>query len=119
MHPSVWPPEETHKEAGSMSLMDRLDKIASRLEDEGHIREAYELDIVSNELENFWKNNQSTLFFDEMTNQEIRPEETEKILRAYEQGADTEFSVSDVTGIDSYKCKKVLDTALEHDLLNR
>lgn len=53
MHPSVWSPKDTMKLAGSLFLTERLDKVASQLEKKGYIKEAYEIDTISNELESF------------------------------------------------------------------
>jgi hypothetical protein len=64
-----------------------------------------------------WEDKDATLFWDEVTNQEIKKDDAKKILDAFEKGADTEHSVSDVTGIDSYTCKKVLDIANKNKLL--
>jgi len=64
-----------------------------------------------------WKDNNATLFWDEITNEEISKENAKKILEAFDGGADTEFSVSKVTKIDPYTCKKVLDIANRFELL--
>ena len=64
-----------------------------------------------------WKDNDAALFWDEISNQEIDKEDAKKILDAFDKGADTEFSISEVTKIDSYTCSKVLDIANKFELL--
>ena len=101
-----------------LELASRIDLIASNLEKAGRFKEAYQLDIIANTIEAQWESNDATVFFDEIANQDIKAEDAKKIIDAYEKGADTEHSVAEVTGIDSWTCKKVLDIAHEHDLLN-
>lgn len=58
-------------------------------------------------------------FYNEIANEDIKQSDADKIVQTYENGADTEYSVAKVTGIDSWTCKKVLDIALKHNLLNQ
>ena len=50
-----------------MPLMASLDRISDRLENMGHVKEAYALDVIANTLDR-WLSSQSTQFFDEVTN---------------------------------------------------
>jgi len=103
----------------TLKLATRVDSLADKLEEFGYTDFAYRLDVIANTLEYLWKTNRATLFFDEIANQDIKADDAKKAIDAYEKGADTEHSVSKVTGIDSWTCKKILDIAHKHGLLNK
>jgi hypothetical protein len=100
---------------------DRLKKLKKIVPPEGEQMSLFASDggRVSRVLLRYanWSDNDATLFWDEIANQEIPLESTKMILGAFKKGADTEFSVSKVTGVDSYTCKKVLDIAEKFNLL--
>jgi len=71
------PPEV---EQMKLPLTTSLDKISTRLEDLGYLKEAYTLDVIANTLENNWLGNKATLFFDEVSNQGIDPVDASKVI---------------------------------------
>lgn len=53
----------------------------------------------------------------EVATEDIPMKEAMAIYQAFEGGADTEHSVSKVTGTDAWTCKRVLDLALKYGIL--
>jgi hypothetical protein len=108
------------QEAEQLSLklaVEALDKISSKLEEKGAYEESYLMDIIANTLEKGWDSVKVILFADEMANQDIPLENAYKVVKVYNNGADTEHSVASITGIDSWTCKVILDAAHKHRLL--
>lgn len=64
----------------SLRLAAQLDVLANKLEKSGKIKEAYQIDIISNTLDSPWQSNKATLFFDEISNQNIETEDAKKVL---------------------------------------
>lgn len=108
------------------NLASKLDKIATIVESKGFIKEAKEIDILANTLEALevrpakpsrWCGIESILFWDEIANQDIGYDNAKQVLDAYNNGADTEHSCAEVTDIDAWTCKKILDLAYEKGVL--
>lgn len=105
-------------------LASKLDLIASSVEAKGLIKEAEQIDILANTLEALevkpvrWCGINSILFWDEIANHDISYETAKKILDAYNEGADSEHSCAEVTDIDAWTCKTVLDIAYEKGVLD-
>jgi predicted double-glycine peptidase len=66
--------------ATTYTVTKSLDKIANKLEIIGKIKEAYNIDIVSNTIESCWDWNKVNLFSDELQNQGIQIEDAKKVL---------------------------------------
>jgi len=58
-------------------------------------------------------------FSKDVMSNDIKLPDAIKIVDAFEKGADNEHSVSRITHIDAWTCKKVLDIAYKYDLLNK
>ncbi len=54
----------------------------------------------------------------EITSNDIPMKNALRIFAAHRHGADTEHSIANITGIDAWTCKKVLDILHGHGLLN-
>jgi hypothetical protein len=63
----------------TLPLTASLDKMSSRLESLGCVKEAYALDVVANTLDR-WNSNQSNLFFDEVSNIGVTPDKAIEVL---------------------------------------
>lgn len=124
-------PEPPKPEAIQTDLFEKLayklDSIASVIESKGFITEAEKIDVIANTIEALkvqpakpsrWCGIESILFWDEIANQDIGYDNAKKILDAYNDGADTEHSCAEVTNIDAWTCKKVLDIAYEKGILD-
>jgi hypothetical protein len=63
----------------TLPLSASIDKMSSRLESMGCVKEAYALDVVANTLDR-WNSNQSNLFFDEVSNIGVAPDKAVEVL---------------------------------------
>lgn len=110
-------------------LASSLDSIASSLEKKGQIKIAEEIDTISNVIDQYnkyffpvplggWNDIEGMQFWDEISNLDIKNDDAKKILDAFDAGADTEHSCSDITKIDAWTCKAVLDIAEKFGLIN-
>lgn len=115
------PPKHTPKQkAEQLSLklaVEAIDRISDELEEKGAYRESYFMDIVANTLEKKWDSVKVILFADEVANQDIPIDKAYQVIKVFNKGADTEHSVAESTGIDSWTCKVILDIAHKHGLL--
>jgi len=94
-----------------------LHKIATSLEQKGLTDLSNEINRLTRDSET-WGDKDSGSFYEEISNYDIPTEDARKIIRAFNNGADTEHSVSEVTGISAWTCKKVLDAAMKYRMLN-
>lgn len=89
-----------------------IDDLSDILESKNYKKYAYRLDIIANTIDdNALKTVKATHFWDEVNNQEIDTEDVMKVLEAFDRGADTEYSVSQIAKVDTYTTKKILDIA--------
>jgi len=66
--------------APTLIVVRTLDKIANSLEDKGRIKEAHDIDVISNTIVSCWECNHVNLFSDEIQNQGIPVEVAKKVL---------------------------------------
>jgi len=68
-----------------LKLAAYIDGLSDKLEFRGFMKEAHTLDIIANTLEEPWKTNKATMFFDDVSNEGIKPEEAVKIIDIAEE----------------------------------
>jgi len=118
--PEKKPKQEPKQEAEQLSLklaIQAIEKIANSLEEKGAFEESYLMDIIANTIESNWDSINVISFSDEIANNDIPPEKAYLVIQAFNKGADTEHSVAEVTGVDAWTCKIILDIAHKHNLI--
>jgi len=56
-------------------------------------------------------------FENELLSQDIKKEMIGRVLDAFEKGADSEHSIAEITKIDAWTVKNILDAAMKHGLI--
>ncbi len=98
------------------SITSKLDEISNTLEDIGLIKEAFALDTFS-DLYDGWKSNEETLFFDELNNRKINPQDAISVLNAYVSSNRMLESTSKRSGKEPGLCKEIVIIAKKFGLL--
>lgn len=111
------PPKQEAEQLSLKLAVEAIDRISNKLEEKGAFEESYLMDIIANTLESNWKSINVISFSDEIANNDIPPEKAYLVIQAFNKGTDTEHSVAEVTGVDAWTCKIILDIAHKHNLI--
>ena len=123
--PGAKKPPEPPKKAPSpeaeqmrLKLARKMEIIAGELEERGLDRVARMLKPLAMGFRRGWVGPQSIAFFEDLSNEDIHPDEAVQVIDAYESGAADDDVLAKATKIEPEKCQKVLELAQKHNLVS-